>query len=555
MPRPLRPWQARELRRFSSSSDTNFLLEATPGAGKTVFALTVARRMLNEGMIRRVIVVCPTSHLRRQWADAGLEFDIHLNPKFANGDGALSPDYTGIAVTYASLVTGAQIVRRLCTVPSLVVLDEVHHCAEEGHSAWGRTIGDAFSDVAVRRLLLSGTPFREDGRRIPFVRYEGGRADPDAVYRYSDAIEDGVCRPVEFLAFDGEMQWREVTGKTVTSLLSAAEKAKDERRAFRSALMPDGAWMSDVLTAADSRLTSYREEDPEAGGLVIANDIDSAHAYARILHRICGQDPVVVVSRDNGEDEAGAPNPSQLIKNFSKNTSVRWLVAVRMVSEGVDIPRLAVGVYATSTWTEMFFRQAVGRFVRGDGLATVFIPSVSTLLELVARIADEADAALRGQAERGDVDEGGDDGGQLPFAEPLAAGGATEHSGIFGGQPATADELADARKYKNTRPHLRGTPDTVVALMMRDFKGWRQEGSPPSSGDAATPPHISVEQRLDALRKWINRVVSRRAQRTGEPHRDIHAGLNRLCGDRMPTASTATLEKRLSILREWGEDA
>ena len=55
------------------------------------------------------------------------------------------------------------------------------------------------------------------------------------------------------------------------------------------------------------------------------------------------------------------------------------MVAVRMVSEGVDVPRLAVGVYATTTTTPLFFAQAVGRFVRArkrGETASVFLPSV-----------------------------------------------------------------------------------------------------------------------------------------------------------------------------------
>ena len=74
-------------------------------------------------------------------------------------------------------------------------------------------------------------------------------------------------------------------------------------------------------------------------------------------------------------DEAEA---SRRIETFAHDTS-RWMVAVRMVSEGVDVPRLAVGVYATSASTPLFFAQAIGRFVRArrrGETASVFLPNV-----------------------------------------------------------------------------------------------------------------------------------------------------------------------------------
>src|SRR6202012_6025476 len=75
----------------------------------------------------------------------------------------------------------------------------------------------------------------------------------------------------------------------------------------------------------------------------------------------------------------------------------RWMVAVRMVSEGVDIPRLAVGGFATSVSTALFFAQAVGRFVRArrrGETASVFLPSVPVLLGYAAELEAERDHVL-----------------------------------------------------------------------------------------------------------------------------------------------------------------
>src|SRR5262249_45293944 len=153
-----------------------------------------------------------------------------------------------------------------------------------------------------------------------------------------------------------ETRWRTSAGDELAVRLGEPVTKDVTAQAWRTALDPKGDWMPQVLRAADARLQILRSADiPDAGGLVIATDQTVARAYARLLHDICGEKPAVVLS-----DDAGA---SDKIDAFARSTQ-RWLVAVRMVSEGVDIPRLAVGVYATSASTPLFFAQAIGRFVR-----------------------------------------------------------------------------------------------------------------------------------------------------------------------------------------------
>ncbi|MEP6562114.1 MAG: DEAD/DEAH box helicase family protein [Nakamurella sp.] len=55
------------------------LIDATPGAGKTTFALTVARPALDADRVDRGVIVAPTDHLRTQWADAAGKFGLHLD--------------------------------------------------------------------------------------------------------------------------------------------------------------------------------------------------------------------------------------------------------------------------------------------------------------------------------------------------------------------------------------------------------------------------------------------------------------------------------------------
>ena len=369
----------------------DFLLVATPGSGKTAWALTVAAELLARREIAAITVVTPTEHLKHQWAQAARGLRIALDPAYRNAQGRASADYTGVAVTYAQVAAHPALHRqRTQNRPTLVIFDEIHHAGDA--LSWGEAIREAF-EPARRRVGLTGTPFRSDANPIPFVTYAPGadgssRSRADYVYGYGPALDDGVVRPVIFLAYSGEMRWRTRAGDEITGTLGAPMTAEQLAQAWRTALDPEGEWVTRVLEAADRRLTEVRRGMPDAAGLVIAGDHADARAYAALLRRVTGTRPVVVLSDDR--------LASKKIAQFALSDE-RWMVAVRMVSEGVDIPRLAVGVYATSIGTALFFAQAVGRFVRvrrrGE-TASVFLPSIPSLLGYAAELEAERDHVL-----------------------------------------------------------------------------------------------------------------------------------------------------------------
>ncbi|HEX6487222.1 MAG TPA: DEAD/DEAH box helicase, partial [Nocardioidaceae bacterium] len=373
----LRAWQSAAIEQYFTTNPRDFLAVATPGAGKTTFALTVAAELLSRRVVERVTVIAPTEHLKTQWAEAAARVGIPIDPSYSGKKGPTSKDFVGVAVTYAGVATNPLAHRiRVERFKTLVILDEVHHAGDA--LSWGDSIREAF-EPATRRLALTGTPFRSDINPIPFVTYApDGDGVPKSVadytYGYAHALADHVVRPVLFMAYSGEMQWRTRAGDEVAARLGEPLTKDMTAQALRTALDPKGSWMPSVLQAADRRLSEVRRHVPDAGGLVIASDQDSARAYAALLKEITGTRPVVVLS-----DEKAA---SSRIAKFSESDD-RWMVAVRMVSEGVDVPRLAVGVYATTVSTPLFFAQAVGRFVRArkrGETASVFLPSVPNLL-------------------------------------------------------------------------------------------------------------------------------------------------------------------------------
>ncbi len=548
----LRAWQRKALVEYLRRRSEDFLAVATPGAGKTTFALRIAAELLADGTVEAVTVVAPTEHLKAQWASAAARVGIHLDPTFRNADIHSAADFHGAVVTYAQVGVAPQVHRRrTMTRKTLVILDEIHHAGDS--RSWGDGIYAAF-EPAVRRLALTGTPFRTDENPIPFVRYERGgdglqRSKSDSVYGYADALREGVVRPVIFLAYSGETRWRTSAGDELAVRLGEPMTSDVTAHAWRTALDPKGDWMPQVLRAADARLQVKRAGGmPDAGGLVIASDQNSARAYALLLERISGEKAVVVLSDDQGA--------SGRIASFATGNE-RWMVAVRMVSEGVDIPRLAVGVYATNASTPLFFAQAIGRFVRArlpGETASVFLPSVPHLLGLASEMEAQRNHVL-GEPKSPD---GLDDdlleraqksekaSGELEKKFEALSSAAELDQVIFDGgtfgMPAMSG-TPEEEEYLGLPGLL--TPDQVSALLTKrqaDQLKKQRSAAPVPTGPAPANagPRTAGERRL-ALRHQLNALVNAHHHRTGLPHGKIHAELRRLCGG--PPSAQAPIEQ------------
>ncbi|MBJ6633852.1 DEAD/DEAH box helicase family protein [Streptomyces sp. I5] len=265
----LREWQQEARERYHSrngGAGGSFLVVATPGAGKTTFALTIAKDLIDQGVIEKIVVVVPTAHLRRQWSEAANKSGVQLDHRFVNANGVVGRDFDGVVVTYQTVASEQALWRKLCSMRrTLVIFDEIHHAGEGDEQRWGPALKAAFDD-ATRRLLLSGTPFRTDGTPIPFVEYENKRAVPGYNYDYGMALADGgVVRPVVFPAMDGESKWRRAGEMAVTSITLADTDEKTVPPALKAALDPNGEWIPSVLQEADAALTQARIDTPDAG--------------------------------------------------------------------------------------------------------------------------------------------------------------------------------------------------------------------------------------------------------------------------------------------------
>jgi len=551
----LRGWQRAAITQYFKTQPTDFMTVATPGAGKTTFALKIAHELLTRRQIDRIIVVTPTDHLTKQWAAAATSFGINIDSSFTTNKSS-SKDFQGISVTYAGVASNPGRLRaRVDAYRTLVILDEIHHAGDA--MSWGDAVREAF-ESAHRRISLTGTPFRSDINQIPFVTYLPGadgipRSEADHSYGYGDALRDGVVRPVLFLAYAGRMRWRTRAGEEETADLGTEMLKEVGQRAWRTALNPAGRWIPQVMQAADKRLTEVRRHMPDAGGLVIAADHEHAKAYAEMMHAVCGQRPVLVLSDD--------PKAGEKIAKF-EGSMHRWMVAVRMVSEGVDIPRLAVGVYATNTSTPLFFAQAVGRFVRSrrpGETATVFVPSVPVLLAHAGEIERQRDHVLgrrpsgelwteteallnAANRERNHIDAQFDD---LPAFEALDSEATFDRAVLDGNEldgdlvPGSAEEEA-----------ILGLPGMLTAHQVADIL--RDHRSSQAKHAARTPKQITMTQQLADLRRELQDCVRGYARSANSTPMAVNGELRQaLGGAPAPMATAEELQERIDLVRSW----
>ena len=504
-----------------AARERDALFVATPGAGKTRFATRLAHALVTDGSIARTIVVVPREHLKGQFSRAMAGAGIQLDHRFRNADAALSPDFDGAVVTYQQVAAAPHRFAALARVPTLVVLDEIHHAGEE--ASWGQALRDAFGE-ATYRVSLSGTPFRSDGNPIPFVRYEAGACVAAFAYDYAQALRDGVCRALVFPMHGGEAEWTSADGTAMRASFDDPIERRHQSERLRTALTQP-AWLGDVLERAHERILEARAlGHRDAGGLVAAMNQEHARFVARLLEARTGVRPEIVVS---DLDDA-----SRRIGSFARSNDP-WIVAVHMISEGVDIPRLRVGVFASNVVSEMYFRQFCGRFVRtGSDASTgreayVYLPDDVRLRALAARITEDVRSRLRS---RDEADEA---------ARALAEANreATEPGA---GAYASISALSREGRTLDFGPLF--NPAAFLAEPQAEIER-----------EAEREVVVTHAERRETARRDLRGLVSRVSAQFGVAHKRVHATMNERFGGPLAAASLAELDARRRLLERWLE--
>lgn len=528
-PTPLRAWQRQALEQLADWRNGPFLISAAPGAGKTRPALELARERLAQGAVGAVAVLCPTTPLTRQWASAAAQLGVQLAP---DARSARPPrDFHGVSVTYARVASDPRGWARAVAPDTLVIVDEAHHLGEE--LSWGAAFQEAFAG-ARSWLLLSGTPFRSDAMPIPGVSYDSdGMAEPDVSYSYAQAVAEGICRSVAFVTFDGTLSWRsgnDVIESSFETVLTPREASRRYRTAISTDL-PDG--LPRILREADAKLSAVRESGHrDAGALAVAADASHARQIARLLAEATGSPPVVVLHTE--------ANAARKLAAF-RGSRERWIVAVNMVSEGVDIPRLRVGVYATAAKTPLIFRQIVGRFVRTvpgrpAEPSWLYLPADPVLREHASQVEVELRHSLRTREEPEGLEElrerRSSERSDAPEFVPLSAE-VTPQMTLFGPPPP-----AQPAPSAQPAPAAQRAPTAHPAQAVR-----------PAPGAGREPPRMAAFERRADLREERRRLVGELQRRDNSSHREINAWVNRMVGvQSVESASVKQLERSVELL-------
>ena len=525
-----RIWARQAYAKYLKSDQPNFLVDACPGAGKTKFAVMLAMNELHRGAVDRVDVVGPSVHICKQWAHEMAAWGMHLDLE----NDQESDDCVGRVFTYQRLGMNPGALASRSHPRRLVILDEIHHAGDQ--KTWGDALRLVFAN-ATKRLLLSGTPFRSDGNPIPFVSYSAGAhgvSVSDFSYGYGDALKAGYCAPLYFPHHDGDFKWERGGKIHRFDLMSRLDRQMNSDR-LRTAFAPEGEFVTELLREAHQHLMLVRDDHPRAGGIVFGRDLENVRALAAVLESVSGIKPMTVT---NDDKDAG-----QKINRF-RDGDLPWLVSIKMVSEGVDIPRLRVGVYLSPVQTEMFFRQAAGRLVRlvpglEEQAGYLYIPSLPRLVEYAASMTDERRHAI---APRKEGDGLGLEGFEREPREEeedvsyrfLAAVG--ERAGVV--ELATPvdrdgqtffDFAADLVEEEAVEPVAAPTSAPGVEKLLSDQKR-------------------SLRKRGSTLSSLVNELYSSRKV----PFAKIHAHINSIQG--VAGQSKCTLEQldeREELLRRW----
>ena len=415
----LRNWQSEAIQKallwlLRENADRHFVINAAPGAGKTIAACSVAEELFLRDEIDRVVVIAPRAEVVNQWSADFQRVTGRFMSKVTGSDGDISALGIDVCATWAAVQGLQDGFQAICASSrTLVICDEHHHAAVE--AAWGDSADSAFAN-AKHVLVLTGTPIRSDGEKSVWLAYDDAGAinqPEEGTYTltYGEAVDLGYCRPVTFHRHEGHFTVDLDGGESVeVSSHNPADLTKDLKRIpglqsaldfYRLACTPqfeaDGisplltGYQATMLEWGSKKLDDLRLRMPEAGGLVIAPNIEMAEYMAKLIELIEGEAPIVVHSQQN--------NPDARIKAF-RSTNKRWIVSVAMISEGVDIKRLRVLVHLPNALTELAFRQAIGRVVRtfgpdDDTRAYVVMPSTEVFEAYARRVEIEMSPGKR----------------------------------------------------------------------------------------------------------------------------------------------------------------
>jgi superfamily II DNA or RNA helicase len=382
----LRRWQsdciASAMLKYQSGF-RHFLCLATPGAGKTVMAATLAQKLLKTEMVDLVLCFSPSVIISNDFQEV---LEIHTQFRM---DGLLGSK--GRSLTYQSMIHQDESFWALFdTFRIFVIFDEIHHCAGsqlENANAWGQKLIRHIQGRATYTLALTGTPWRSDKIPIALSGYcQNNKIHCDFIYGLFQAIADKVCQTPQITLIDNNRVL--FSRGDETERYSSFEQLLKQTGCSYQLLLENEDLIVFLLKQSAKKLVQLRKRNPNAGGLIVAASVEHAHKIASLLTRHLGETACIATYMEH--DAHG------VISAF-KSSSSPWIISVGMISEGTDIPRLRVCCHLTRVKTELHFRQVLGRILRvindEQGNSFLYMPAEPSLVEYANRIAEEIPAS------------------------------------------------------------------------------------------------------------------------------------------------------------------
>ena len=353
-------------------------LDAAPGAGKTIFSAHVAKTLLDEDLVDRVVVLVPNLRLVEQWSDAAKRLNLYLDP---------SPRYVterqgtqGAVYTYQFLSNAAnvEILRRDAEATrTLFVLDEVHHLGRDddgAHASWSHAVTSIVGTYQSPRMPVlntSGTPFRSktsetigtcDYRRVDDNHIE---LLTDYSIRTSTLIETGHLRHVTVESYNAGMQVVDLRSGDVSSgeVVDLDQVESSVRSQVLKELLRDqDNFVEPVLNEMVTRLVLQREalNGHNVKGLVVCDTVEQARqVFETARERL----PLTahawqLATSDQGKEAFRA------IKTFQDSKEMSILVSIRMVTEGFDAPDISTIAYMSKVSAPLTIEQMIARAMR-----------------------------------------------------------------------------------------------------------------------------------------------------------------------------------------------
>lgn len=395
----LRQWQKTAIDRFIECEDEKtFVLEAAPGAGKSRFAAFASQYALDQMGISHVVFIAPwlpiLTSVKKNFQPLSLEVRDKFHYDKKRGVLQRMPLVDITLDTYAGFCnqTTVDVIeawQKSDGFNFMLILDELHH-TNTVSGKWGPYV-ERVAAMASKLVVMSGTYFRSDNRPIAFLEYENEKPKTQFSIGFTECVRERYTRQVSFRFHDPKIEiLRTEDKKTTWRNLSKIPQssAKMQSVAKREVLSTSCQHIDKLIEDAWIELVAIRRKWPDAACLVVCRsgshgeEERAIHAVEARIKTLTGQRPEVVTSDDS--------TSRGRLDSFA-NSSEPFLCAIRMVSEGVDIPRIRMVLFLSYTDSEMLFRQIVGRCCRyidgkeDDTAALVILPKFRVMADFAER--------------------------------------------------------------------------------------------------------------------------------------------------------------------------